>query len=181
MNTVTITAKEFLHILNEKGINPKNLSQMVVKRLIEKGEKLATAESCTGGSISKRITDISGASGVFDCGVCSYGNNIKNKVLGVKSETLERVGAVSPETAVEMALGVKKLANSHYGLSTTGIAGPTGGTKEKPVGLVYIGISTQKNSYAIKALLGEEEYNRENIRKIATDLALFSIYSEIGE
>ena len=141
MNTVTITAKEFLHILNEKGINPDNLSQMVVKRLIEKGEKLATAESCTGGSISKRITDISGASGVFDCGVCSYGNNIKSKVLGVKSETLERVGAVSPETAVEMALGVKKLANSHYGLSTTGIAGPTGGTKEKPVGLVYIGIS----------------------------------------
>ncbi|MGN1129974.1 MAG: CinA family protein, partial [Ruminococcus sp.] len=71
--------------------------------------------------------------------------------------------------------------NSHYGLSTTGIAGPTGGTKEKPVGLVYIGISTQKNSFAIRAFLGEDGYNRENIRKIATDLALFSIYSEIGE
>ena len=92
----TITAKEFLHILNEKGIDPKDLSQMVVDRLIEKGEKIATAESCTGGSISKRITDVSGASAVFDCGVCSYGNNIKNKVLGVKSETLETVGAVSP-------------------------------------------------------------------------------------
>ena len=177
----TITAKEFLHILNEKGIDPKDLSQMVVDRLIEKGEKIATAESCTGGSISKRITDVSGASAVFDCGVCSYGNNIKNKVLGVNQETLETVGAVSPQTAVEMALGVRNLANSHYGIATTGIAGPTGGTKEKPVGLVYIGISSQKNTYAIKALLGEQGYNRENIRKIATDLALFSVYSEIGE
>ena len=177
----TITAKEFLHILNEKGIDPKNLSQMVVDRLIEKGEKIATAESCTGGSISKRITDVSGASAVFDCGVCSYGNNIKNKVLGVNQKTLETVGAVSPQTAVEMASGVRNLANSHYGIATTGIAGPTGGTKEKPVGLVYIGISSQKNTYAIKALLGEQGYNRENIRKIATDLALFSVYSEIGE
>lgn len=177
----TITAKEFLHILNEKGIDPKDLSQMVVDRLIEKGEKIATAESCTGGSISKRITDVSGASAVFDCGVCSYGNNIKNKVLGVKKETLETVGAVSPQTAVEMALGVRNLADSHYGIATTGIAGPTGGTKEKPVGLVYIGISSQKNTYAIKALLGEQGYNRENTRKIATDLALFSVYSEIGE
>ena len=177
----TITAKEFLHILNEKGIDPKDLSQMVVDRLIEKGEKIATAESCTGGSISKRITDVSGASAVFDCGVCSYGNNIKNKVLGVKKEALETVGAVSPQTAMEMALGVRNLANSHYGIATTGIAGPTGGTKEKPVGLVYIGISSQKNTYAIKALLGEQGYNRENIRKIATDLALFSVYSEIGE
>lgn len=177
----TITAKEFLHILNEKGIDPKYLSQMVVDRLIEKGEKIATAESCTGGSISKRITDVSGASAVFDCGVCSYGNNIKNKVLGVNQETLETVGAVSPQTAMEMALGVRNLANSHYGIATTGIAGPTGGTKEKPVGLVYIGISSQKNTYAIKALLGEQGYNRENIRKIATDLALFSVYSEIGE
>lgn len=177
----TITAKEFLHILNEKGIDPKDLSQMVVDRLIEKGEKIATAESCTGGSISKRITDVSGASAVFDCGVCSYGNNIKNKVLGVNQETLETVGAVSPQTAVEMALGVRNLADSHYGIATTGIAGPTGGTKEKPVGLVYIGISSQKNTYAIKALLGEQGYNRENIRKIATDLALFSVYSEIGE
>ena len=177
----TITAKEFLHILNEKGIDPKDLSQMVVDRLIEKGEKIATAESCTGGSISKRITDVSGASAVFDCGVCSYGNNIKNKVLGVKKETLETVGAVSPQTAMEMALGVRNLADSHYGIATTGIAGPTGGTKEKPVGLVYIGISSQKNTYAIKALLGEQGYNRENIRKIATDLALFSVYSEIGE
>ena len=177
----TITAKEFLHILNEKGIDPKDLSKMVVDRLIEKGEKIATAESCTGGSISKRITDVSGASAVFDCGVCSYGNNIKNKVLGVKMETLETVGAVSPQTAMEMALGVRNLADSHYGIATTGIAGPTGGTKEKPVGLVYIGISSQKNTYAIKALLGEQGYNRENIRKIATDLALFSVYSEIGE
>ena len=177
----TITAKEFLHILNEKGIDPKDLSQMVVDRLIEKGEKIATAESCTGGSISKRITDVSGASAVFDCGVCSYGNNIKNKVLGVKKETLETVGAVSPQTAMEMALGVRNLADAHYGIATTGIAGPTGGTKEKPVGLVYIGISSQKNTYAIKALLGEQGYNRENIRKIATDLALFSVYSEIGE
>ena len=177
----TITAKEFLHILNEKGIDPKDLSQMVVDRLIEKGEKIATAESCTGGSISKRITDVSGASAVFDCGVCSYGNNIKNKVLGVKKETLETVGAVSPQTAMEMALGVRNLADSHYGIATTGIAGPTGGTKEKPVGLVYIGISSQKNTYAIKALLGEQGYNRENIRKIATDLVLFSVYSEIGE
>lgn len=176
-----ITARQFYDILDEKGIDPESLPEMLVKKLNEKNMKVATAESCTGGLISKLITDVSGASDVFDCGVCSYANNIKNKLLGVREETLKTVGAVSEQTAMQMACGVKKLASADYGISTTGIAGPTGGTAEKPVGLVYIGISSQKTTFAIKALLGERESNRENIRKTAARVALFSLLKEIEE
>ncbi len=176
------TADSFYKLLDEKNITPCKLQQLVVEKLIEKNMKVATAESCTGGLLSKRITEISGASLVFDCGICSYANEIKHKLLNVRNETLENLGAVSPETALQMAKGVRELANADYGISTTGIAGPTGGTKEKPVGLVFIGISSQKNTYAIKTLLGDEGRNtRENIRKIASDVALFSLLEEIAK
>jgi PncC family amidohydrolase len=176
------TAQSFQEALKAKNINAHTLQELVVKALQDKKMKVATAESCTGGLLSKRITEVSGASDVFDCGVCSYANKIKNQILGVKNTTLETVGAVSPDTAMEMAQGVRKLAKADFGVSTTGIAGPTGGTKEKPVGLVFIGISSQNDTYAIKTLLGADgNNNRENIRKIATDIALFSLLAEIGE
>ncbi|MGN0487952.1 MAG: CinA family protein [Ruminococcus sp.] len=179
---VEYTAESFYQLLKEKNINPDSIQQLLVETLIEKNKKVATAESCTGGLLSKRITEISGASSVFDCGICSYANEIKHKLLNVKNETLEAFGAVSPQTAVQMAEGVRKLAKADYGISTTGIAGPTGGTKEKPVGLVFIGISSQKSTYAIRTLLGDEGRNtRENIRKIASDIALFSLLAEIAK
>ena len=134
------TADDLEKIFREENINPDELQNMVVEKLTKNNLKLATAESCTGGLLSGRITAVSGASEVFDCGVCSYANEIKHKVLGVSEETLNTLGAVSPETALQMAEGVKKLANADISASTTGLAGPTGGTDEKPVGLVLVGI-----------------------------------------
>ncbi len=113
----------------------------VVKALSERKLTIATAESCTGGLIAKSITDISGASAVFYGGVVSYDNSVKENVLGVKKETLNTLGAVSKDTACQMALGVKKLLKTDIGISTTGIAGPGGGTPQKPVGTVYVGIA----------------------------------------
>ena len=142
--------------------------------------KIATAESCTGGFISKKITEVSGSSAVFDCGVCSYSNDIKAKVLGVNKDVLDTLGAVSEETAKQMALGVKNLAQSHIGVSTTGIAGPTGETAEKPVGLVYIGVSTSKKLFAVKALFSEDKKNsRERVRELSTVYAMYIVYKVI--
>lgn len=175
-----ITLKEFKSILKEKKISPDALQNMVVAELIKADKKIATAESCTGGLVSKRLTEVGGVSQVFDCGICSYANEIKHKILGVKNETLDMVGAVSEEVAIQMAEGVRKLANADYGVSTTGIAGPTGGTAEKPVGLVYIAVNSAENTVVYKAFLTDEENSsRENIRKNASDLALFTVLSEV--
>ena len=110
--------------------------------LIKTGKTIATAESCTGGSIGDRLTNVSGSSSFYKGGVVAYSNSIKMKALDVKQSTLDNHGAVSEETALEMARGVRISMDAEIGLSTTGIAGPTGGTDEKPVGLVYVGIST---------------------------------------
>ena len=141
--------------------------------------KIATAESCTGGLISKLLTDESGVSAVFDCGVCSYANAIKEKILGVDSETLRTKGAVSPEVAAQMAQGVRRLADADVGLSTTGIAGPTGGTDTKPVGTVFIGISTSDNTRVIKADFSANFNNRDKNRQLAACLALYCGFSSI--
>ncbi len=174
-----ITEKSFLDTLQKENIDPKTLQEKVVLSLKEKGLHLATAESCTGGLISKKITEVSGSSEVFDCGVCSYANFIKNKVLGVDEEILQTKGAVSAECAMAMAKGVAKLANADIGVSTTGIAGPTGGTDTKPVGLVYIGIYTSQKNYAIKTFLSENgENNRKTVRELASWVALYKVLDE---
>ena len=114
----------------------------VVGRLLTKNRKtIATAESCTGGLIGDRLTNISGSSLYYKGGIVAYSNSVKEKTIGVKKETLDSAGSVSEETALEMARGIRNKLNADIGLSTTGIAGPKGGTKEKPVGLVYIAIS----------------------------------------
>jgi len=118
----------------------KKLESLVGKALTRKRLTLAIAESVTGGLISDKITNLSGSSRYFLMGVIAYSNDAKKKLLGVSQKTLARYGAVSKETALLMATGVKKCAGSSIGLSTTGIAGPTGGTRKKPVGLVYVGI-----------------------------------------
>lgn len=175
-----ITEKSLEDILKSQKINEDDLQSLVVEKLREKGLRLAAAESCTGGLVSEKITEVPGSSKVFDCGVCSYANFIKHKVLGVKNETIENYGAVSPQCAGEMASGVALLAEADIGISTTGIAGPAGGTAEKPVGLVYIGVYTKKASYAVKALLNESgKNNRQQVRELACRAALYKALQEI--
>ena len=114
------------------------LEEQIVKKLREKGYTITTAESCTGGLLAGRILNVSGASEVYMEGYITYANEAKERILGVKHETLETYGAVSKETAEEMAIGAARAAKADVALSTTGIAGPGGGTVEKPVGLIYI-------------------------------------------
>jgi PncC family amidohydrolase len=130
-----------------RGVKPEE----AVGRLLKKKRlTLAVAESCTGGLISSRITDVAGSSAYFVDGVIVYSNDSKENLLGVKRETLKRYGAVSKETAFEMAKGVKHYSCADIGLAVTGIAGPSGGTKAKPVGLVYIAIATDKKNIVKK-------------------------------
>lgn len=117
------------------------LEEYLVRLLKEKNMTVSTAESCTGGLIAGAIINAAGASDVLNEGYITYSNEAKERLVGVSHETLEKFGAVSEETAREMAIGAAKAAGSGVGLSSTGIAGPGGGTQEKPVGLVYIGCS----------------------------------------
>ena len=116
-----------------------NLEEKIVFELQKRKQTVTTAESCTGGLLAGRILNVSGASAVYNEGHITYSNEAKERLLGVSHETLETYGAVSKETAAEMARGAALVANANVGLSTTGIAGPTGGAPEKPVGLVYVG------------------------------------------
>ena len=124
------------------GLDGAPLEEVVGRLLRQQGKTLAVAESCSGGLICHRLTDISGSSDYFQGGVVTYSNQAKMDLLAVPPTILEQHGAVSPDTARAMALGVQKLFHADYGLAVTGIAGPTGGTPEKPVGLVYMGLAT---------------------------------------
>ena len=123
------------------GYDRDNLETVIGRMLKAKDWQLALAESCTGGLIGHRITNIPGSSGYYRGGVNSYSNQLKMELLGVPEEILIKHGAVSPETAKAMAEGIRKLANTDVGLATTGIAGPDGGSDEKPVGLVYLAVA----------------------------------------
>ncbi len=122
--------------------NTDELLTLLVERITKKNYTIATAESCTGGLIGHTLTNISGSSNYFDRGVISYSNQSKMELLEVSKDLLDRYGAVSAEVAQAMAEGIRKNAHVDIGIATTGIAGPTGGTEEKPVGLVFIGIAT---------------------------------------
>ncbi len=170
---------EFLELLAQENIKESDLPSLLVEALTKAKKRIATAESCTGGMVSAAITSVSGASAVFDCGVCSYANFIKHKIVGVREETLSTYGAVSDRTAAEMARGVRLLAGADIGISTTGIAGPLGGSRYKPVGLVYIGVSTEMGLHTEKMLLGENNADRERIRELAVAAALYFALKEI--
>ena len=148
----------------------------LIEILRDKKLKIATAESCTGGLLAKKITDVSGASEVFEMGIVSYANRIKNEFLDVPNDVLDTVGAVSEETARQMAIGVANLAKSDVGVGITGIAGPGGGTEEKPVGLVYISIYLAKEKKCVvkKLMLNG---NREEIREQTTNIVI----DEVGK
>lgn len=119
-----------------------------INLLIKYNLTVSTAESCTGGLVASKITEINGSSTFFGMGVVTYANEAKIKLLGVKANTITVYGAVSEHTAIEMAEGILRLSESDISISVTGIAGPTGGTPEKPVGLVYIGISGKFGTFA---------------------------------
>ena len=127
-----------------------NENYTAAKILIEKQKTLSIAESCTGGLISSLMTDVSGSSSYIHSNFVTYANEAKEKSLLVKHETLEQYGAVSVQTAGEMVKGLLEITGSDYALATTGIAGPTGGTDEKPVGLVYIGVGTKDEMHVHK-------------------------------
>ena len=155
----------------------EELIEVVGKLLIEKNISVSCAESCTGGLFAGALTDIPGISAVFERGIVTYSNRAKMEELGVSAETLERFGAVSPETAVEMADGLQKKTGSDLCVSVTGIAGPGGGTEEKPVGLVYIGIAYNGKTEAIKSQY--RNVNRRWNRKYAVLNMLWQIYKRI--
>jgi nicotinamide-nucleotide amidase len=122
------------------------LENKIVRLLAERKQILAAAESCTGGYISHRITNVPGASAVFSAGLVTYSNDAKQKFLGVRAETLAQYGAVSEAVAREMAEGALRAGRSDYSIAVTGIAGPGGGTPEKPVGTVFIGVASARET-----------------------------------
>ena len=153
------------------GFDDVTLESVVVSMLKAKGLTVATAESCTAGYISKRITDISGASKIFNMGVSTYSNESKTNELGVPAELIKEHGAVSKEVAACMAKGVREKSGADIGLSITGIAGPKSDESKKPVGLSYIGISDKNGEYVIKSMKGGKN-DREYIRFVSASEAI---------
>lgn len=159
------TIERILPLLGDSvyGVDADSLQQKAVELLLEKGLKVAIAESCTAGYTAKRLTDIPGVSRVFDCGVITYSNAIKTKLLGVREDTLTAYGAVSEQTAAEMARGVRALAGADIGIGITGIAGPQSDDSGKPAGLSYIALADKDTVEIEKVETGradDREYNR---------------------
>ena len=144
------------------GVDYTCIEEAVIEKLKEKQMKVATAESCTGGLIAKRITDVPGASEVFDCGIISYANEIKHRVLGVSEDDLNKYGAVSEPVARQMAQGALKVSGADIAVSVTGIAGPDSDSTNKPVGLVYIGLADRDNVWVreLRTSRKDRSYNR---------------------
>jgi len=152
--------------------NLLSLSSDIGQLLIENNLTVATAESCTGGLLGHYLTGVSGSSAYFLGGVIAYSNRIKEQMLGVQSQTLLQHGAVSEETACEMAEGIQRKFEADIGLSTTGIVGPTGGTPTKPVGLVWIGTSTKTTTQAFECHFkgSRNEVKTGTVKEILTRL-----------
>lgn len=151
------------------GTGDEELEEVLGRILTERHLTLAVAESCTGGLIANRITNVGGSSRYFERGLIAYSNEAKTQLLGVPKELIEVHGAVSKEVAISMALGIRRIAGTAIGISTTGIAGPTGGTPEKPVGLVWIGYADGDGSMAMKSNFGNQ---RLRVKERAAQAAL---------
>ncbi len=159
----------------------RELAEQIVSRFGAAGAMIATAESCTGGLIAGMITEIAGSSAAFDRGFVTYSNQAKQDMLGVKATTLEAHGAVSPETAREMAAGALARSQARYAVSVTGIAGPGGGTAEKPVGLVYMGFAAKDGDVEAVELSWGEEWTRDLIRAATVHAALEALLERFDE
>lgn len=153
-------------------LNLIKLAEKAIQKLKEENLTLAVAESCTGGWLSKIITDVSGASAVYQGGVCSYSNQVKMKILSVKKETLDTVGAVSEKTATEMADGVRTALNSNIGIGITGIAGPLSDNTLKPVGLIYVAVTDGNKTFCRELRNNFTENIRLQNRYSAVETAL---------
>ena len=166
--------KELCDILGDYvcGVDVGSVEEAVIKLLKQQKKTLATAESCTGGLVSKRLVDIPGVSEVFGCGIVSYANGIKENLLGVEREVLDKDGAVSPQTAAQMALGVLKLSGADVAVSVTGIAGPDGGTAEKPVGTVWYAVADKSGAKTFKRVVSRDGAGRSYIREYSASCAL---------
>jgi len=149
----------------------------IVVKFTKNNLKLAIAESCTGGYISNAITNISGASKVFELGIICYSNNSKIAFLNVDPDRIDQFGAVSEIVAKQLAYNIRVLSNVDIGIGITGIAGPTGGTAEKPVGLVFIGFSTEKNTIVEKHQFKAERitFKEKVLEKVLSLLQNFSL------
>ncbi len=153
------------------GEDNETLEEKVAELLFRTKQTVAVAESCTGGLVSHKLTNIPGSSEYFDRAIVSYSNQAKMENLGVSPQTLEQFGAVSEQTAREMAEGVRQMAGTDWGLSTTGIAGPGGGTAEKPVGLVYIGLSGERETVVRRFIFTNDRLaNKERAAYAALEL-----------
>lgn len=162
------------------GVDCDTIERALVEKLHATGLTVASAESCTGGLIAKRITDIAGCSDVFMGGFVTYTNEVKQRLLGVKKETLDEHTAVSAEVAMEMAKGARERAGSDIAVSATGIAGPGGGTEETPVGTVFLGIST-KDGEAFRKLSLSSNRSRDFIRTVSATNAYDMILKYISD
>lgn len=151
-----------------------SLEECIGKILSERNLTISVAESCTGGLLSSRLTDVSGSSKYVTLNLTTYANEAKHKMLGVSNDILEIYGAVSEECAQDMAEGLHRLTGSDICVSTTGIAGPTGGTEEKPVGLMYSGIYTKKYRKVYK-ILKESSIPRKEMKEAFTEEVLNNI------
>lgn len=150
--------------------NIRKISEEIVRECAARGYKISTAESCTGGMIAAAVTAISGSSAVIELGICSYSNRIKNEVLGVSEETLREFTEYSLPCAKEMAKGAVTVSGADFAVSTSGVAGPTGGTVENPVGTVYIAVFGKSVSESKRFEF--ENNGRDHIRAAATEKAL---------
>jgi len=170
----------------DKGLHPyiysysseETFEQVFCDTLKKQRKTLSVAESCTGGQMSKLLTDIPGASDYFKGGVIAYSNEIKEYLVDVSKKTLKKHGAVSKQVAYELAKNIRLKFKTDYGISVTGIAGPQGGTKAKPVGLIYVGIANKNSVYTYELLL---RGSRERIRNITAKKALFLLWKKLRQ
>jgi len=154
------------------------IEEKIGKLLLEKGMTMSTAESCTGGRIAHLITSVPGSSAYFTGGIVSYSNQVKQEVLGVTNESLQQYGAVSEPVAIQMVQGVKRLLSTSCAVATSGIAGPGGGTPEKPVGTVWIAAACDDK---LKTTLYHLQGSRMEIIKQSAELALSMLYNLLSE
>lgn len=155
------------------------LAEELVRKCTSRGLRVSTAESCTGGLVSGAVTAVSGSSAVIELGVCSYSNRIKHEVLGVGGDILEKYTEYSVQCAEAMADGVRRLSGADLAVSTTGVAGPTGGTDDHPVGEVCMAVSTAHGCHGTRFLFGQ--HDRGTIRAMAVKKALELLLEEINE
>ena len=160
------------------GQGSETLESVIGALLMKYKRTIAVAESCTGGLLAAHLTSVSGSSAYFTCGIVSYSNIAKQQLLGVKQETLDGYGAVSEQTAVEMAEGARLRGAADYAVAITGIAGPTGGTEKKPIGLVYIGLCSPTLKEAERFMFSG---SRADIRHAACMRALTLLYHHLTE